>query len=184
MPSSRWPSACARAASTKSSASSASSHRTRRFVARSRQARSTRWSCGVRPVAARPRWRCWWRAMQRRFAEVERDLRRRSAGLPASARKALAEAEVNFAQGRQTVLFVDEVHRFNKTQQDAFLPHIEKGVIIFIGATTENPSFELNSALQSRCRVHVLEPISTDDIIAALKRARVDSERQLPRNRQ
>jgi putative ATPase len=94
-------------------------------------------------------------------------------------RKALAEAEVNFAQGRRTVLFVDEVHRFNKTQQDAFLPHIERGVIIFIGATTENPSFELNSALLSRCRVHVLEPISTDDIIAALKRALADGERGL-----
>jgi putative ATPase len=99
-------------------------------------------------------------------------------GLP-DVRKALAEAEVNFAQGRRTVLFVDEVHRFNKTQQDAFLPHIERGVIIFIGATTENPSFELNSALLSRCRVHVLEPISTDDIIAALKRALADSERGL-----
>jgi len=99
-------------------------------------------------------------------------------GLP-DVRKALAEAEVNFAQGRRTVLFVDEVHRFNKTQQDAFLPHIERGVIIFIGATTENPSFELNSALLSRCRVHVLEPISTDDIIAALKRALTDSERGL-----
>ena len=99
-------------------------------------------------------------------------------GLP-DVRKALAEAEVNFAQGRRTVLFVDEVHRFNKTQQDAFLPHIEKGVIIFIGATTENPSFELNSALLSRCRVHVLEPISTDDIVAALKRALGDSERGL-----
>ena len=99
-------------------------------------------------------------------------------GLP-DVRKALAEAEVNFAQGRRTVLFVDEVHRFNKTQQDAFLPHIEKGVIIFIGATTENPSFELNSALLSRCRVHVLEPISTDDIVAALKRALADSKRGL-----
>ena len=99
-------------------------------------------------------------------------------GLP-DVRKALAEAEVNFAQGRRTVLFVDEVHRFNKTQQDAFLPHIERGVIIFIGATTENPSFELNSALLSRCRVHVLEPVSTDDIVAALKRALVDTERGL-----
>src|SRR5574337_1147124 len=67
-------------------------------------------------------------------------------GLP-DVRKALAEAELNFAQGRRTVLFVDEVHRFNKTQQDAFLPHIERGVIFFVAATTENPSFELNSAL-------------------------------------
>ena len=114
-----------------------------------------------------------------RYAEAEfRAISAVLSGLP-DVRKALAEAEVNFAQGRRTVLFVDEVHRFNKTQQDAFLPHIERGVIIFIGATTENPSFELNSALLSRCRVHVLEPVSTDDIIAALKRALADSERGL-----
>jgi putative ATPase len=99
-------------------------------------------------------------------------------GLP-DVRKALAEAEANFAQGRRTVLFVDEVHRFNKAQQDAFLPHIERGVIIFVGATTENPSFELNSALLSRCRVHVLESVTTDDIVLALKRALEDSERGL-----
>ena len=99
-------------------------------------------------------------------------------GLP-DVRKALAEAEGNFAQGRRTVLFVDEVHRFNKAQQDAFLPHIERGVIIFIGATTENPSFELNSALLSRCRVHVLEAVTVDDIVMALKRALVDSARGL-----
>ncbi|NKJ20060.1 replication-associated recombination protein A [Dyella sp. SG609] len=99
-------------------------------------------------------------------------------GLP-EVRKALAEAEANFAQGRRTVLFVDEVHRFNKAQQDAFLPHIERGVVIFVGATTENPSFELNSALLSRCRVHVLEAVSADDIVGALKRALQDSERGL-----
>ena len=99
-------------------------------------------------------------------------------GLP-EVRKALAEAEANFAQGRRTVLFVDEVHRFNKAQQDAFLPHIEKGVILFVGATTENPSFELNSALLSRCRVHVLEAVSRDDITAALRRALADGERGL-----
>ncbi|MEZ2417516.1 replication-associated recombination protein A [Luteibacter sp. RCC_6_2] len=99
-------------------------------------------------------------------------------GLP-DVRKALAEAEGNFAQGRRTVLFVDEVHRFNKAQQDAFLPHIERGVIIFVGATTENPSFELNSALLSRCRVHVLDAVSADDIVAALHRALADKERGL-----
>ena len=99
-------------------------------------------------------------------------------GLP-EVRKALAEAEANFAQGRRTVLFVDEVHRFNKAQQDAFLPHIERGVIIFVGATTENPSFELNSALLSRCRVHVLEAVSADDIVGALKRALEDTGRGL-----
>src|SRR5690349_1451494 len=101
-------------------------------------------------------------------------------GLP-DVRKALAEAEANFAQGRRTVLFVDEVHRFNKAQQDAFLPHIERGVIVFVGATTENPSFELNSALLSRCRVHVLEAVSADAIVAALERALADEERGLGR---
>ena len=97
----------------------------------------------------------------------------------ADVRKALAEAEVNFAQGIRTVLFVDEVHRFNKAQQDAFLPHIEKGVILFIGATTENPSFELNSALLSRCRVHVMDAVSPEAIVIAMKRALADSERGL-----
>ena len=99
-------------------------------------------------------------------------------GLP-DVRAALAEAEVNFDQGRRTVLFVDEVHRFNKTQQDAFLPHIERGIIIMVGATTENPSFELNSALLSRCRVHVLESLSIEQIVAALQRALSDGERGL-----
>ena len=76
-------------------------------------------------------------------------------GLP-QVREVLGEAQARFEGGRRTVLFVDEVHRFNKAQQDAFLPHIERGSILFVGATTENPSFELNSALLSRCRVHVL----------------------------
>jgi putative ATPase len=97
----------------------------------------------------------------------------------ADVRKALAEAEGLFAQGRRSVLFVDEVHRFNKAQQDAFLPHIERGVIVFVGATTQNPSFELNSALLSRCRVHVMEAVSTDAIVAALRRALDDRERGL-----
>jgi putative ATPase len=97
----------------------------------------------------------------------------------ADVRAALDEAAANFASGVRTVLFVDEVHRFNKAQQDAFLPHIEKGVILFVGATTENPSFELNSALLSRCRVHVLEAVSVADIAAALRRALADAERGL-----
>jgi putative ATPase len=97
----------------------------------------------------------------------------------ADVRAALDEAAANFARGVRTVLFVDEVHRFNKAQQDAFLPHIEKGVIIFVGATTENPSFELNSALLSRCRVHVLEAVGQGDIVAALRRALADTERGL-----
>jgi putative ATPase len=99
-------------------------------------------------------------------------------GLP-EVRLVLAEAQARFEQGRRTVLFVDEVHRFNKAQQDAFLPHIERGSILFVGATTENPSFELNSALLSRCRVHVLEAVSVADIVAALERALADRERGL-----
>ena len=97
----------------------------------------------------------------------------------AEVRLVLAEAENRFQQGRRTVLFVDEVHRFNKTQQDAFLPHIERGSIVFVGATTENPSFELNSALLSRCRVHVMEPVGQADIVDALQTALNDSERGL-----
>ncbi len=100
------------------------------------------------------------------------------AGLP-EVRLVLAEAAHRFAEGRRTVLFVDEVHRFNKTQQDAFLPHIERGTILFVGATTENPSFELNSALLSRCRVHVMEAVSADDIAVALQRALDDAEHGL-----
>ncbi|MCL1633651.1 replication-associated recombination protein A [Luteimonas sp. SX5] len=99
-------------------------------------------------------------------------------GLP-EVRQVLAEAGHRFDEGRRTVLFVDEVHRFNKAQQDAFLPHIERGTILFVGATTENPSFELNSALLSRCRVHVMEAVSTDDIVEALQRALADEERGL-----
>ena len=99
-------------------------------------------------------------------------------GLP-EVRQVLAEAAQRFASGRRTVLFVDEVHRFNKAQQDAFLPHIERGTIIFVGATTENPSFELNSALLSRCRVHVMEAVSPDDIRQALQAALDDAEHGL-----
>ncbi len=99
-------------------------------------------------------------------------------GLP-QVREVLAAAQARFDGGRRTVLFVDEVHRFNKVQQDAFLPHIERGTILFVGATTENPSFELNSALLSRCRVHVLEAVADADIKVALQRALGDAERGL-----
>lgn len=77
--------------------------------------------------------------------------------------------------GQDTLLFVDEVHRFNKSQQDAFLPHIEDGTFIFVGATTENPSFELNSALLSRTRVYVLKNLESDDILRLLERALTDA---------
>lgn len=99
-------------------------------------------------------------------------------GLP-EVRRVLSEAQHRFEVGERTVLFVDEVHRFNKAQQDAFLPHIERGNIVFVGATTENPSFELNSALLSRCRVHVLEAVPVAAIVAALQRALGDGERGL-----
>ena len=87
-------------------------------------------------------------------------------------RDAIAQAEATLAQsGRHTILFVDEVHRFNKGQQDAFLPFVEKGLVTFIGATTENPSFEVNSALLSRATVYVLEALSVDELSALLDRA-------------
>ncbi|MFZ9367853.1 MAG: replication-associated recombination protein A, partial [Burkholderiaceae bacterium] len=87
-------------------------------------------------------------------------------------REAVERAQLSRAtSGRQTILFVDEVHRFNKSQQDAFLPHVESGLFTFIGATTENPSFEVNSALLSRAAVYVLQPLATDDLSALLDRA-------------
>ena len=79
----------------------------------------------------------------------------------------------------QTILFVDEVHRFNKAQQDAFLPHIENGTVLFIGATTENPSFELNNALLSRARIYLLKPLTEDDLLGVIENALVDEERGL-----
>ena len=95
-------------------------------------------------------------------------------------RRAVAEAEEQRdVRGRKTILFVDEVHRFNKSQQDAFLPYVENGTVILIGATTENPSFELNNALLSRCRVYVLKPLENDQLASVLERALDDSERGL-----
>lgn len=86
-------------------------------------------------------------------------------------RDAVVTAQVAQGQGRRTILFVDEVHRFNKAQQDAFLPYVESGLFTFIGATTENPSFEVNSALLSRARVYVLEPLSVADLQGLIGKA-------------
>ena len=86
-------------------------------------------------------------------------------------RDAVEQAQVALGQGRRTILFVDEVHRFNKSQQDAFLSHVESGLFTFIGATTENPSFEVNSALLSRAAVYVLQPLSEDDLKQIVARA-------------
>jgi putative ATPase len=95
-------------------------------------------------------------------------------------RNAVAEAEQHRQMSnRGTVLFLDEVHRFNKAQQDAFLPFVEDGTLTFVGATTENPSFELNNALLSRARVYVLKSLSADDLLAVLRRALQDDERGL-----
>ncbi|MFR8039636.1 MAG: replication-associated recombination protein A [Anaerovoracaceae bacterium] len=89
-------------------------------------------------------------------------------------RTVMQQAESNRMYGERTIVFVDEIHRFNKAQQDAFLPFVEKGSIILIGATTENPSFEVNGALLSRCRVFVLQSLDTKDIVKLLKRALED----------
>ena len=86
-------------------------------------------------------------------------------------RTVMERAEDNRRFGEKTILFVDEIHRFNKAQQDAFLPFVEKGSIILIGATTENPSFEINGALLSRCKVFVLKPLETEDVMGILRRA-------------
>src|SRR5690348_13859021 len=94
-------------------------------------------------------------------------------------KQVMADAERARQYGTRTIVFVDEVHRFNKAQQDAFLPYVEKGSIRLIGATTENPSFEVISALLSRTRVYVLKPLSEEHIVELLRRALSDEERGL-----
>lgn len=97
----------------------------------------------------------------------------------ADVRAAVERARQVQAAGRRSILFVDEVHRFNKAQQDAFLPHLEDGTLMLIGATTENPSFALNSALLSRLRVHVLKALTNPDLVQLVERALTDRERGL-----
>jgi putative ATPase len=94
-------------------------------------------------------------------------------------KQVMSEAERARQYGTRTIVFIDEIHRFNKAQQDAFLPHVEKGNIRLIGATTENPSFEINSALLSRARVYVLKSLTEDQIVALLERALADKDRGL-----
>src|SRR5213080_5162777 len=94
-------------------------------------------------------------------------------------KQVMSEAERARQYGTRTIVFVDEIHRFNKAQQDAFLPHVEKGNIRLIGATTENPSFEIISALLSRCRVYVLKALTEEQIVGLLQRALADLERGL-----
>ena len=89
----------------------------------------------------------------------------------------MKEAEQKRFSGRRTLVFIDEIHRFNKAQQDAFLPYVETGTIVLIGATTENPSFEVNAALLSRCKVYLLEPLSQEELVELLKRSLADQDR-------
>jgi putative ATPase len=94
-------------------------------------------------------------------------------------KQVMVDAEKAAAYGSRTILFIDEIHRFNKAQQDAFLPYVERGTIRLIGATTENPSFEVIAALLSRCRVFTLKPLGEDQLVALLHRALADEERGL-----
>jgi putative ATPase len=100
-------------------------------------------------------------------------------GIPELRQQIAAADERRRFQGRSTILFVDEIHRFNKSQQDAFLPHVEAGTITLVGATTENPSFSVNAAVLSRCRVFRLEPIGIEELVVLLRRALTDAERGL-----
>lgn len=98
----------------------------------------------------------------------------------ADLRKVFEEAKKTFEKGTSTLLFVDEIHRFNRAQQDSFLPYVEKGIITLVGATTENPSFELNGALLSRCQVFVLHRLSAEDLGEIYKRAETYLDKHLP----
>src|ERR1700751_318634 len=94
-------------------------------------------------------------------------------------KQVMSGAERARQYGTRTIVFIDEIHRFNKAQQDAFLPHVEKGNIRLIGATPENPSFQINSALLSRCRVYVLQPLTEEQIVVLLRKALSDKDRGL-----
>lgn len=94
-------------------------------------------------------------------------------------KQVMVDAERAAQHGSRTILFIDEIHRFNRSQQDAFLPYVERGTLRLIGATTENPSFEVNAALLSRCRVYTLQPITEEEMVELLQRALYDTERGL-----
>ena len=98
----------------------------------------------------------------------------------ADIKKAMDVARMNHDIGRSTLLFIDEIHRFNKTQQDTLLPYLEDGTVVFMGATTENPSFNLNNALLSRCHIGVLQPLSTEDLLTLMSRAEDFTSNKLP----
>lgn len=94
--------------------------------------------------------------------------------------KIIAKAQKNFSEGRQTILFLDEIHRWNKSQQDTLLPFVEKGIITLVGATTENPSFTVNNALLSRCRVYILEPLDAEAIFHFLEEKQETIQNRFP----
>ncbi len=98
----------------------------------------------------------------------------------ADIKKAMDAARMNRDIGRNTLLFIDEIHRFNKTQQDTLLPYLEDGTVVFMGATTENPSFNLNNALLSRCHIGVLQPLATEDLLILIQRAEEFLDKKLP----
>ncbi|MBP3397873.1 MAG: replication-associated recombination protein A [Alphaproteobacteria bacterium] len=98
----------------------------------------------------------------------------------ADIKKAMDAARMNRDIGRNTLLFIDEIHRFNKTQQDTLLPYLEDGTVVFMGATTENPSFNLNNALLSRCHVGVLQPLASEDLLTLMSRAEEFTSKKLP----
>ncbi len=98
----------------------------------------------------------------------------------ADIKKAMDAARMNRDIGRSTLLFIDEIHRFNKTQQDTLLPYLEDGTVVFMGATTENPSFNLNNALLSRCHIGVLQPLSSEDLLTLMQRAEKFLDKKLP----
>ena len=132
---------------------------------------SPRSSSGVRPAPARRRWRGSSPTPPR---PTSSQLSAVTSGV-ADLRAAIKEAADRLGMhGQRTVLFIDEIHRFNKAQQDAILPHVEDGTVILIGATTENPSFEVNSPLLSRSRVVVLHALTDEDIAAIVRRAMTD----------
>ncbi len=172
----RWPIACAHAVLMSSPARRICWRRANHCARRWRAVACIRWSCGGRRARARPpshdsspgRAAAQFLALSAVMAGVK-DIR-------AAVEQARAERRKN---NRPTVLFLDEVHRFNKAQQDTFLPFLEDGTLIFIGATTENPSFEVISALLSRARVYVLKSLGTDDLLAVLNAALNDTERGL-----
>ena len=132
--------------------------------------------CGDRPAPAR---RASPGCSRRRSAPTSRRSARSWPASPTSAPRSPRRRTGSTLNGTRTILFLDEIHRFNKAQQDALLPHVEDGTVTLIGATTENPYFEVNAALLSRMRVWRLEPLSDDDVATVVRRALADAERGL-----